>query len=247
MTPLSQAVLATLIVSAVALVGIVFVFTRALSHRGELILLSFAAGVLLATTFLELLPEATALERAPGNIFTATLGAMIGFFLLERLLHGFHVHEDEAREQQANASPWLILIGDGLHNFIDGVAIAASFAAAPELGLVTTVAVIVHEVPQELADFGILVAGGMTARMALFLNFLSGLTAVLGALVFFAGGMDLQPYVAWFMAATAGMFLYIASADLIPQLHQQRPLHAIAQLPFLGGIALIALLRQLGG
>lgn len=246
MTPLWQAVLATLVVSAVALVGIVFVFTRQLSHRGELILLSFAAGVLLATTFLELLPEAISLERAPGNIFTATLAAMIGFFLLERLLHGFHIHEDEARERHVAAPPYLILIGDGLHNFIDGVAIAASFAAAPELGVVTTLAVIVHEVPQELADFGILVAGGMTTRLALLLNFLSGLTAVVGALVFFAGGVAVQPYVAWFMAATAGMFLYIASADLIPQLHHQRTLHPGAQLPFLGGILLIALLRGLG-
>jgi len=247
MTPLWQAVLATLVVSTVALVGIVFVFTRQLSHRGELILLSFAAGVLLATTFLELLPEAISLERAPGNIFTATLAAMIGFFLLERLLHGFHIHEDEAREGRVVASPYLILIGDGLHNFIDGVAIAASFAAAPELGLITTLAVIVHEVPQELADFGILVAGGMTTRMALLLNFLSGLTAVVGALVFFAGGVAVQPYVAWCMAATAGMFLYIASADLIPQLHHHRTLHPGAQLPFLGGILLIALLRGLGG
>jgi zinc and cadmium transporter len=247
MTPLWQAVLATLVVSTVALVGIVFVFTRQLSHRGELILLSFAAGVLLATTFLELLPEAISLERAPGNIFTATLAAMIGFFLLERLLHGFHIHEDEAREGHVVASPYLILIGDGLHNFIDGVAIAASFAAAPELGVVTTLAVIVHEVPQELADFGILVAGGMTTRVALLLNFLSGLTAVVGALVFFAGGIAVEPYVAWFMAATAGMFLYIASADLIPQLHHHRTLHPGAALPFLGGINLIALLRELSG
>jgi zinc and cadmium transporter len=247
MTPLWQAVLATLVVSTVALVGIVFVFTRQLSHRGELILLSFAAGVLLATTFLELLPEAISLERAPGNIFTATLAAMIGFFLLERLLHGFHIHEDEAREGHVVASPYLILIGDGLHNFIDGVAIAASFAAAPELGVVTTLAVIVHEVPQELADFGILVAGGMTTRVALLLNFLSGLTAVVGALVFFAGGVAVEPYVAWFMAATAGMFLYIASADLIPQLHHHRTLHPGAALPFLGGIILIALLRELSG
>jgi zinc and cadmium transporter len=248
MSPLSQAVLATLVVSAVALVGIVFVFTRAaLSHRGELVLLSFAAGVLLATTFLELLPEATALERAPGNIFIATLGAMIGFFLLERLLHGSHAHEDETHEQQTIASPYLVLIGDGLHNFIDGVAIAASFAAAPELGVVTTLAVIVHEVPHELSDFGILVAGGMAMRTALFLNFLSGLTAVLGALFFFSSGIDLRPYVAWFMAATAGMFLYIASADLIPELHHHRTLQAAVQLPFLGGIVLIAVLRQLGG
>ena len=108
--------------------------------------------------------------------------------------------------------------------------------AGPELGIITTLAVAVHEVPQELADFGILVAGGMTPRDALLLNFLSGLTAVLGALAFFAAGTAIEPYVAWFMAATAGMFIYIASADLIPQLHQHRALHP-TQLPFLAGVA----------
>ena len=242
MTPLAHSVLATLFVSAIALVGIVFVFTRQPSRRTDLVLLSFAAGVLLATTFLELLPEATTLARAPGNIFVATLVAMIGFFLLERLLHGFHVHDDE---HDPTSPPYLILIGDGLHNFIDGVAIAASFAASPELGLVTTLAVAVHEVPQELADFGILVSSGMTTRRALLLNFLSGLTAVVGAVVFFAGGVAVEPYVAWCMAATAGMFLYIASADLIPQLHHHPTLHPWTQLPFLGGILLIAALHLL--
>jgi zinc and cadmium transporter len=246
MTPLLQALLATLLVSAVALVGIVFVISaRQLSHRAELVLLSFAAGVLLATTFLELLPEATTRARAPGNIFAATLVAMIGFFLLERLLQGFHVHEDEARQPSGTFSPYLILIGDGLHNFIDGVAIAASFAAAPALGVLTTFAVTVHEVPQELADFGILVAGGMTSRRALVLNFLSGLTAVLGALAFFAAGAGVEPYVAWCMAATAGMFIYIASTDLIPQLHRHRALHPGTQIPFLGGVLLIAILCRL--
>jgi zinc and cadmium transporter len=244
-TPLAQTLLATLFVSAIALVGIVFVFTRRPSQRAELVLLSFAAGVLLATTFLELLPEATTRARAPGNIFVATLVAMIGFFLLERLLHGFHVHDDEHRDHQVGSPPYLILIGDGLHNFIDGVAIAASFAASPALGVATTLAVAVHEVPQELADFGILVASGMASRRALLLNFLSGLTAVVGALVFFAAGAAVEPYLAWFMAATAGMFLYIASADLIPQLHRHPTLHPWTQLPFLGGILLIAVLHTL--
>jgi zinc and cadmium transporter len=221
----------------------VFVFARRPSQRAELVLLSFAAGVLLATTFLELLPEATTLTRAPGNIFVATLAAMIGFFLLERLLHGFHFHDDTPHDRHGTSPPYLILIGDGLHNFIDGIAIAASFAASFELGLVTTLAVAVHEVPQELADFGILVAGGMTGRRALLVNFLSGTTAVLGAVAFFAAGAAVQPYVAWCMAATAGMFLYIASADLIPQLHRQPTLHPWTQLPFLGGIVLIGVLH----
>jgi zinc and cadmium transporter len=245
MTPLAHALLATFAVSGVALVGIVFLFARRLSQRGELVLLSFAAGVLLATTFLELLPEAIALERAPGNLFVATLAAMIGFFLLERLLHGFHVHEDEQRGLHTATPPYLILLGDGLHNLIDGIAIAASFAAGPELGIATTLAVAVHELPQEMADFGILVGGGIPPRRALLLNFLSGLAAMVGALAFFALGALVEPYVAWFMAATAGMFVYVASADLIPQLHHHRALHPGTQLPFLGGVLLIALMHVL--
>ena len=245
MTPLLQALAATLVVSTVALVGIVFVFTRRFSQTAEVVLLSFAAGVLLATTFLDLLPEAVTLDRAPGNVFVATLGTMIAFFLLERLWHGFHVPEGATHPGHQRPSPYLILVGDGLHNFIDGLAIAASFAGGPALGFVTTLAVIVHEVPHELADYGVLVAGGMTPRRALVMNFLSGLTAVLGALVFFASGVAVVPYVAWCMAATAGMFLYVASADLIPQLHHHPELPIGTHVPFLGGILLIAALHAL--
>ena len=127
LVPLVASLLATLWVSAIALVGIVFLFTRRPGPRAEAFLLSFAAGVLLATTFLELIPEAVERGRQDGNIFAAALVAMIGFFFLERVLHGFHVHE----ESHAVPSRYLILVGDGVHNFIDGVAIAASFAASP--------------------------------------------------------------------------------------------------------------------
>ncbi len=240
MSPLILSVLATLAVSAIALVGIVVFFSRKPSARGEALLLSFAAGVLLATVFLELLPEAVEKASGDGNIFVAALVAMIGFFLLERFLHGFHEHE----ESHAVTSRYLILIGDGLHNFIDGFAIAASFAASPQLGFATTFAVAVHEVPQELADFSILIAGGFDRRRALVLNFVSGLTSVLGAIVFFQVAA-LADNVAWLLTATAGMFVYIASSDLIPQLHHHRGgSTAWIYPPFLGGVALIAVLSM---
>jgi zinc and cadmium transporter len=239
MLALSLALLATFFISALSLVGILIVRW---SERVEVYFLSFAAGVLLGTTFLDLLPEAVAKSGGDGDIFTAALAAMIGFFLLERLLHGFHVHEDS----HAVASGYLILIGDGLHNFIDGVVIAASFIVGPELGATTTLAVAAHEIPQEIADYGILVSGKFSRRAALLLNFLSGLTAMLGAAVCFAFQETVERHIGWFMTATAGMFIYIAASDLIPELHHTRRRGSwLHTLPFLGGVVLIAVLVAL--
>ena len=238
MSPLATSLIATLWVSIIALGGIVFLFTRRPGARGEAFLLSFAAGVLLATAFLDLLPEAVERSHDDGNIFVATLVAMIGFFFLERVLHGFHEHE----ESHTRASRYLLLLGDGLHNFIDGVVIAASFAAGPALGVATTLAVTIHEVPKEIADFTILMASGYTFRIALLLNFATGLMAMLGPLFFFSVEA-VEHHLAWFMTATAGMFIYIAGSDLIPQLHHHRPgSGAWIYVPFLGGIGLMAAL-----
>jgi zinc and cadmium transporter len=244
MPPFLQALVATFAVSVLALAGIVLLFARRPSERLDLALLSFAAGILLATSFLELIPEAVARHRGEANVFIAALVAMIVFFLLEWYLHGFHSHSDEPHTHHLASSGWLVLIGDGLHNFIDGIAIAASFAVSPELGLATTLAVAAHEIPQELADFGILVASGFTRERALLLNFTSGLTAVVGALVFFAAGPMVLEHLSWFMAATAGMFIYIGGADLIPQLHRHRGLSPWTQVPFLAGALLIALMTM---
>lgn len=244
MTPFAQSLLATLAISAIAFVGAIMLVARRPSGRSEVALLSFAAGVLLATTFLELIPEATRLAGDGTNPFVASLLAMIAFFLLEWFLHGFHSHQEEPHRHHLAAGRYLILVGDGLHNFIDGVVIAASFAVSPELGLATTLAVAVHEVPQELADLGILVAGGYSYRRALVLNFLSGLTAVLGALVFFGLAHGVHGQLSYYMAATAGMFIYIAGSDLIPQLHGHQHHGGIAtQVPFLFGVLLIAVLE----
>jgi zinc and cadmium transporter len=247
MGPMAQAVLATVSVSLVSFVGVLFVLGRKLGQRGESFMLSFAAGVLLATSFLDLVPEAIEKSAGEGNVFVATLVAIIGFFALERVLHGeahghvgghAHAHHDPLR-----ASRYLILVGNGLHNFIDGVLIAASFAASTELGLVTTFAVTVHEIPHEFADFGILIAGGYDVRRALLLNFGSGLTSVLGAVVFFGLTPGMQHHVAWLLATTVGMFVYIAGSDLIPQLHDHsRGPDAWIYGPFIGGVGVIAAL-----
>lgn len=240
MPPLAAALLATFAVSAVSLVGVVFLFAR-WNERRALWFVSFAAGVLLATTFLDLLPQVVARSGGDGDFFAAALLAMGAFFLLERFLHGFHTHDDHP----AAASGTLILLGDTLHNFIDGVVIAATFLVDPELGVATAVAVAAHEVPQEIADYGILLAAGFERRQALLLNFLSGLAALLGVGLCFAVAEVVEPRLPWFMAATAGMFIYIAASDLMPELHhaERRGDWRIA-LPFFVGMGLIALLGR---
>lgn len=242
--PLAQSLIATFLISIISLIGIVFLFARRWSERWEVVLISFAAGVLLGAAFLDLMPEAVE-QAAPGaHIFVAPLGAMIVFFLLERLLHGFHGHEDG----HAVASGYLILVGDGLHNFIDGVAIAVSFIAGPEVGVMTALAVTVHEIPQELADYGILIRARFTPRVALALNFASGLTALLGVGAVFLFESFIATHIAWFMMTTAGMFVYIAASDLLPELHHTHGATSgpfLYTVPFLVGIAAMAVLTSL--
>lgn len=240
MPVVTQALLATLLVSAISLIGIVFLFTE-WTERMEVLSLSFAAGILLGTTFLKLLPEAVE-QSHDGNVFVAALAALVGFFLLERFLHGFHEHDTS----HAAPSRYLILVGDGLHNFVDGVAIAASFVVSPAVGIATTLAVAAHEIPQEIADYGVLVSGGFTRGKALFLNFLSSLTALAGAISCLALEDLVVRHLSLFMAATAGMFIYVAASDLIPELHHSRWRDSwLCTGPFLAGIALMALLTAL--
>jgi len=225
------------------------VFTRRWTDRSELMLISFAAGVLLSAALLELLPEAIADAPGDANVLWATLLAMVAFFFLERFIHGFHTHDDDERIASSRA---LVLVGDGLHNFVDGVAIAAAFIASPALGVSAAAAVAAHEIPQEIADFGILIRGGYSRRRALVLNFLSALTAVVGALAVFAIGSPVEDNIAWFIAATAGMFLYIAAAALLPELHRHdhggrgfAPPIGMVGVLFVAGIAVVALLGRL--
>lgn len=239
MSVLAQALVATLAISLVSFVGVLFAFSKRWTEHSEMLLLSFAAGVLLSTVFLELYPEA--IERAAGDahVFAASLAAMIAFFFLERFLHGFHVHD----EGRAVASRYMILIGDAVHNFVDGIVIAASFLAGPAVGIATTVAVVAHEIPQEIADYGILVRGKLPPRTALLVNFASGLTAVVGTLACLYFRDLVEPNIAWFLTATAGMFIYVAASDLIPELHAPEHRHRwIYTAPFLLGIVLMAVL-----
>jgi len=234
------ALIAALAVSAISLIGIILMPHR-WTHKKEVRFLGFAAGVLLATATLQLLPEA--IEGSRGmQAFYALLGGMLTFFLIERVVSGFHTHHP-ADVGAIKSASYLVIIGDSLHNFLDGIAIGVAFLINPMLGFVTTLAIAAHELPQEIADYTILIKGGFSRAKALLVNFASALTAILGVIIVFALGDILAAYEGILLGATAGMFLYIAAVDIIPELnHQHNKQNDRFGIPFLTGIVVMALL-----
>lgn len=178
----------------------------------------FAAGALLAAAFVDLLPEAA----HQGKIDTALTYALVGilvFFLLERFLHWFHhhhVHEDKSADPTAS----LIIIGDTVHNFIDGIAIAAGFLVDPSTGIVVTLAVAAHEIPQEIGDFGVLLHKGLKRKKVILVNVISALATTVAAVIFFQLGQSVELSFDVVLGLVAGFFIYIAASDIIPDIHQ---------------------------
>jgi zinc and cadmium transporter len=183
----------------------------------------FAAGALLAAVFLDLLKEG--LEQTSSDVvLTAALMGMVIFFLAERFLHWFHHHHQHHAE---DATKPLIIIGDTVHNAMDGVAIAAAFIISPATGIVTTIAVAAHEIPQEIGDFGLLLAKGMSRRKVMLVNLLSAFSTVITALITFSlGTADVLP-LGFLLGLSAGFLLYIAASDIIPEIHAKTPKHTL--------------------
>jgi zinc and cadmium transporter len=239
MTTLLNIIIASILVSSVSLIG-GFLLLRGREISQTLLhgLVSFAAGVMLAAAFLDLLPEALEGGSAASLILFSTLTGVVFFFFIERFILWYH-HHDELHDTKPSA--FLVLTGDALHNFIDGIAIAAAFIANPALGVATTLAIAAHEIPQEIADLSILIYGGMKKMRALLCNFLSALTALAGAVLSYFFLSSLEGALPLFLGFTAGMFIYIACSDLIPEMHSkfQHTKAWIYTLPFLGGIGLL--------
>jgi zinc and cadmium transporter len=231
------------IVSLCSLVGIFFIGLRdAFLKRILMALLGFASGSLIGDAFIHLLPEA--LEKSGQSTFYYAMVGMVSFFVMEKFLYWRHCHEEICT---VHTFASLNLIGDGIHNFIDGMIIAASFGLSNDLGLATTFAVIFHEIPQEIGDFGVLVYSGLGKRKALAYNFVSALTSVAGALItyyltFIQAGIEtfLVPF-------AAGSFIYIAATDLMPELHKRHQVgESMIQLAaILTGIGLMFALKVL--
>ncbi|MGE0029494.1 MAG: ZIP family metal transporter [Steroidobacteraceae bacterium] len=205
-------------------------------------LVSFATGALLGAALLALLPHALEAGGGAHGIGIALVGGIIAFFVLEKLVLWRHCHVDAceahgpSEHHRARASATLILWGDAFHNILDGVLIAAAFMTDPHLGVVTTIAVFAHEIPQEVGDLAVLLHGGMSRRRALALNVAVSLTSVAGAVIawfLLAEALEWLPYA---LAVAAASFLYVAVADLIPGLHRR-----VDARTSVGQVALIAL------
>lgn len=213
---LSLILLATALISSGSIIGIVTIsMNRRILGKILLSLVSLSAGTMLGAAFLHLLPESVS---HLGNIlpFELTLVSFIAFFLLERFLHWRHCHDQEHLESHTLGT--LNLVGDAVHNFLDGLLIAASFAASPALGFASTLAIALHEIPQEVGDFGVLLHSGYSRRKALIANIGVSLTAVLGGVLGYYGSHISEPLSNYLVPIAAGGFIYIAAADLIPEL-----------------------------
>lgn len=176
----------------------------------------FAGGALLSAVFLDLLKEGVETDSA-GTVLSATLFGIVIFFLAEGLLHWFHHHHKHGKE--TDPRKWLVIVGDTLHNALDGVAIAASFLISVPTGVVTTIAVAAHEIPQEVGDFGLLLSKGMPRLRVLLVNVVSALATLVAALVTYWLGTEKALPIGVLLGLSAGFLLYIAMSDVIPTIH----------------------------
>lgn len=221
----SPTILIFLSVILVSLISFIGVFALSMNQRKLnkflLYFVSFAAGALLGDAFIHLLPESTEEFGFNLNISIFILLGILIFFILEKFIHWEHCHGHLSNQKHVHPYAFTSLIGDALHNFIDGVIIAAAYLASVPIGITTTIAVILHEIPQEIGDFSILVHGGFSSGKALLLNFGSALVAVVGAvLTMFLNG-TIDNIELFLIPVSAGGFIYIAASDLIPELHKE--------------------------
>lgn len=238
-------------VSAVSLAGLLTLsMSEARVRRLATFFVSFAAGALLGDTFIHLMPEIFGGTRTPSPLRASLLilGGILLFFVVEKLLrhqhgllHRHHHHEPLERPELAGVN----VLGDAIHNYIDGLLIGSSWLVSPELGISTTVAVLLHEIPQELGDFGILIHSGLTVRQATLLNLASAAVAILGTTTaVVAGAVAHERVTELLVPVTAGGFVYIAAANLIPELQHDRSMRALViQTALISlGIGVMALL-----
>ncbi len=221
MTSLTWIILSTVVIALLALVGVVVLYIKKkLLDRILLYLVAYAAGALLGGAFFHLLPEA--LEQSDSSaLFLSTVIGFCLFLLLEKFLYWRHSHKKKC---PVHIFSYLNLIGDLLHNFVDGLVIAVTFIASIPLGISTAIAIALHEIPQEIGDFSILVYGGFSRRKALWLNFLVAITVIIGGIVGYLISNRVAGSLTFLLPVTAGGFIYIAAADLLPELRKETDL-----------------------
>jgi len=237
------ALLSSVVVSLIAFLGIIgLLLNDKMISKVQILLVGLGAGGLIGGAFLHMIPESISKYSNYTTLFLFVLAGFIFFFILEKFLFWRHCHDGKC---SVHTFTYLNLVGDAIHNFIDGLVIGASFVVDIKFGVVVTIAIILHEIPQELGDFGVLIYGGMKKSKALFYNFLSALTAIIGTVIgfFFSGKYG------WAIDAllpfAAGGFIYIAACDLIPELHKQanKKISILSLFAFLIGVSLMLLVK----
>lgn len=234
-------------VVAVSLISFVGVFTLAVKEeilrKYIFVFISVAVGALLGDALIHLIPEA--LENSLNATLTSVLiiAGILLFFILEKILH-WHHHGEDKEDIYIHPVGRLVLFSDGIHNFLDGIIIGASFLVSVPVGIATTLAVILHEIPQEIGDFSVLIYSGYSKKRALWLNFLSAIASVLGAFAVLGIGQLAEISASWLLPIAAGGFIYIAVADLIPELQKTKRVgYSVLQIAAVmaGVLAMIAL------
>jgi len=216
-----ETILSVIIVSVVSLVGIFFLLLKKdILKKTLLFLVSLSAGSLFGGAFLHLLPEVVEGRGFGLAVSLSLLAGVLLFFVIEKVVHWRHCHIPTSSAHPHHLAP-MNLIGDGIHNFIDGLIIAGSYLISFNVGVATTIAVLLHEVPQEVGDFGVLLYAGWSKIKALLFNFLSALMAVIGAIVGLIIGTGSEHFSLLILPFAAGGFIYIAGTDLIPELHKE--------------------------
>ncbi|MCA9487937.1 MAG: ZIP family metal transporter [Nanoarchaeota archaeon] len=240
-------IVSVFIVSLISLIGVV---SLSINHKKLekflIYLVSLSAGALFGGAFLHLLPELIEDNGFSMSIAYFILGGVILFFILEKIIHWHHCH-GTFEKNHVHRFAIMNLVGDGVHNLLDGIIIGASYLVSIPLGVATTFAVIIHEIPQEIGDFGVLLKGGFSKTKALMWNFISAILAVLGLVVAFILGNYVENIHLFLVPIAIGGFIYIAGSDLIPELHKEFSIkRSIWQLvTFVLGIVVMALLLLL--
>jgi zinc and cadmium transporter len=253
--PTLISIVLTTAISGVFSISAAALFSFALLSKLVDRMVSLSVGILLATSLLHALPEAFESGADTHMLFAVLLAGLLGFFLLEKfsILRHSHHHEDDGHghahghdAQEAGASGWMILVGDGLHNFTDGILIAAAFLADPHLGILTGLAIIAHEIPQEIGDFIVLLNAGFTRRRAYAYNIICGLMAVVGGVLGYVMLDRSQAWIPYVLVFASSGFIYIAVSDLMPQMQRRATLReTIPQIVLIAlGVAIVLLLTR---
>lgn len=236
-------------VLVVSLISIIGVFTLSLKEqvlrKYVFLIISLAVGALVGDAFIHLIPEAFEEATNPVHASLAIVAGILIFFVLEKILHWHHHETGDEADPSIHPTGRMILVSDGVHNFIDGLIIGVSYMVSVEVGIATTIAIILHEIPQEIGDFGVLIHSGYSAGRAIFLNFLSALTALLGTVIALVVGSTTETFALWLVPLAAGGFIYVAMADLIPEIHKTKHFpHSIMQFVaiLVGVLAMLTLL-----